>query len=315
MVVMAVVTSLVIWPLYQKINVLLPKPHWLSPLLSIFISIVFVMIPLALIISFAVSQLVTQVATLEPALVATQLTVLVDDVNRLLATFPFLSFRVTPEVITNTVLGYIQPAVDILVNSAFTISSNSISFIAQSVIFLILLQYLLPQLPKLHRLLLDISPFNSEVTEQYFIRSRAMIFDTLKGSVVIATTQAVIAFILFVFLGIPVPLVLTFLLWLVALLPVFGAALVTIPMSIVLLLTGNWMAALVIFLVQILIFANIDNVLRPKLVSKEADLNPALMLLAVVGGLKVFGVMGIIYGPLVLVILVVSLDIYRHEYR
>ena len=76
-----------------------------------------------------------------------------------------------------------------------------------------------------------------------------------------------------------------------------GAGIVAIPVGLVLLALGQyWQAGLVIG-GYLIVVNQIDNVLRPMLVSKEAYLNPALLLLSAFGGLNLFGLLGVIYGP------------------
>ncbi len=59
-----------------------------------------------------------------------------------------------------------------------------------------------------------------------------------------------------------------------------------------------------------LIVANIDAVLRPVLVPKDAYLNPALVMLSVFGGLNLMGFIGLIYGPVIMILLVTSIEVY-----
>jgi hypothetical protein len=63
--------------------------------------------------------------------------------------------------------------------------------------------------------------------------------------------------------------------------------------------------------VAFLVFvANIDTILRPHLIPKGAQLNPALVILSVLGGLGVMGLIGALYGPVVMILLVTSIEVY-----
>lgn len=315
LIIFSLIVGLIVWPLYAWFKQRIPKPAWVSTALAVTISLFFVLLPLIIVILLSLSQLVAFLQTINPIDLASQSDTVIVSVNHGLETLPFVHYRLTQDQLDSTMVSLLKPALDITLNSAVAISSGSIAFFGQLALFVIILIYLLPQLPHLHKVVIQSSPLSSQVTEKYLRRSKAMIFDTLKGSFVLSTVQALLAIVLFVALGVPAPLTFTFLLWLAALLPAFGAGIVMIPMAIVYLLLGNWPYALTLTLVQILIFGNIDNILRPKLVSKEANLNPVLMLLAVIGGLKAFGAMGLIYGPLILILLVITLDVYRNEYR
>lgn len=313
--VLSFVICLLISPLHKKIRHYLPKPAWLSTFLSILITLFFIFIPIILTITYAISQVVAQLSAYSTSEISAQIVVLVEEVNRLLASVPGLDVSLTAPTVISWLTGFVQNSINTIVGSLVSIGSNIAIFIGNFVIFLLLIHYLLPQMRYLYKYAVEISPFNSNITDRYFSRCNAMVFDTLKSSVVIASIQAVLGWIVFTLMGIEIATVLALLLWFVALLPVLGGGIVMVPLAIVLALTGNWIGAVIILLIQILIFSNIDNVLRPRLVSKEANLNPALMLLAIVGGIQVFGLFGILFGPLLMIIFVVSLDMYKSEYR
>ena len=64
-----------------------------------------------------------------------------------------------------------------------------------------------------------------------------------------------------------------------------------------------------------IVIANVDNVLRPMLVSDKAKINPVLVILSVIGGLKVMGMLGVIYGPVIMILFVTAVEIYKKYYR
>ena len=66
---------------------------------------------------------------------------------------------------------------------------------------------------------------------------------------------------------------------------------------------------------SLLLVSNIDNLIRPRLVSKDAYLNPALILLAAFGGLSLFGLLGVIYGPIIVIFFVTTIEIYLKHYQ
>ena len=81
------------------------------------------------------------------------------------------------------------------------------------------------------------------------------------------------------------------------------------------ILTGNVWGGLLVILGHLLIVTNIDNVLRPKLVPDKARLDPALTLLAVFAGLGLFGFIGIVLGPVIMIVLVTTLQVYLEVFK
>jgi predicted PurR-regulated permease PerM len=100
-----------------------------------------------------------------------------------------------------------------------------------------------------------------------------------------------------------------------SLIPIVGTALVWVPATGYLLLSGRWTAALFLAAWSVLLVGSIDNFLRPFLMSGPGALPPFYVFLAVLGGLQYFGLAGVLYGPLVLAFTAVVLYIYKEEFR
>jgi hypothetical protein len=80
--------------------------------------------------------------------------------------------------------------------------------------------------------------------------------------------------------------------------------------GIVLIVSGSTWQGIFVIAAFLLVVANIDTVLRPVLMPKGAYLNPALVILSVFGGLGLMGFVGIIYGPVIMILLTTSIDVY-----
>jgi predicted PurR-regulated permease PerM len=131
-----------------------------------------------------------------------------------------------------------------------------------------------------------------------------------KGTFVLAVIEGAAMGVVLWIAGVPYVTFLTITSMVLSLIPFIGVSLVAWPIGIGLLIAGNtWQGAFVI-LGFILIVANLDTILRPSLVPKGAYLNPALVILSVFGGLSLMGLIGALYGPVVMILLVTSVDVY-----
>ncbi|MDX1521389.1 MAG: AI-2E family transporter, partial [Anaerolineae bacterium] len=90
---------------------------------------------------------------------------------------------------------------------------------------------------------------------------------------------------------------------------------IAIPIGVALLAFGQIWQGILVLVGSTLIVSNIDNLLRPRLVSKDANLSPALVLLSAFGGLSLFGFLGVIYGPVVMIFLITTVEIYLEHYQ
>ena len=99
-----------------------------------------------------------------------------------------------------------------------------------------------------------------------------------------------------------------------AFVPVLGTPLIWVPAGVGLLLDGSVTRGVFLLIYGATIVMNIDNFLRPKLVSGRSNVHPVLILIGVLGGLRVFGFIGMLVGPLILAILVALIKFYEQNY-
>jgi predicted PurR-regulated permease PerM len=158
--------------------------------------------------------------------------------------------------------------------------------------------------------LLAIVPFPPEITQLFLDKAELMIIAMFKGTFVLAVIEGAAMGVVLWIAGVPYVTFLTITSMVLSLIPFIGVSLVAWPIGIGLLIAGNtWQGAFVI-LGFILIVANLDTILRPSLVPKGAYLNPALVILSVFGGLSLMGLIGALYGPVVMILLVTSVEVY-----
>lgn len=114
-------------------------------------------------------------------------------------------------------------------------------------------------------------------------------------------TQGIIGGLIFMFLGLPSPFLIAALISFCALVPVIGTAIVWVPFVIWLAIKGAWLKALILSLCGVFVISSMDNITRPLLTKiSGAQLSTFTVTLGAIGGLSVFGLTGLVIGPLVL---------------
>jgi predicted PurR-regulated permease PerM len=126
-----------------------------------------------------------------------------------------------------------------------------------------------------------------------------LVWAVLVGNLAVAVVQGILTGIGFAALGVPNVVFWTVFTTLLALLPIVGASVIWLPTSGYLLVVGRPVAAALLFAYGTFVVSLSDNYLRPMIGGREADLNPALFVLGVFGGLAAFGIMGLFFGPVV----------------
>ncbi len=215
------------------------------------------------------------------------------------------------------VVSFIKDTVPAVLNTLFTAVFSLVagipSFFMNLIIFIFVYVGLLTNAENLQKVVRSLSPFGKEVNDKYFKRVGLMASSMFKGQMLIALLQgfgsalslAIIGwgqffwffFIVFTFMSL-IPL---------------GSGIVTIPLGIVLLLFGNVWQGLFVLGVHFIYVTNIDNI-RPKLVAKEARMPAALTILAAFAGVAYFGLLGVIYGPIIMIFVLTSIELYI-EYK
>lgn len=158
-------------------------------------------------------------------------------------------------------------------------------------------------------------PFSDVHAEQLRARASSVTRAMLLGMLLTALAQGTIVWAAFLLCGLSYPVFWGVVTGFVSILPVLGSALVWLPGALVLLFQERYGAALALALVGIIIISNIDNVLRMIVYRRVSHLHPMITLVGAFAGLRAFGLMGILLGPLAISLLFELLDMYHQEYE
>lgn len=153
-------------------------------------------------------------------------------------------------------------------------------------------------------------PMERKYAEMLFSRLYSAVSAVVRGTIMTAMTQGILGGIGYWTFGVPYPVFLGLATALFSLLPIGGAALIWIPASIYLFLEGSWIRGLFLLAWSAGVVSTVDNVLKPVLISGGTNLPTLFLFFGMLGGLQVFGILGFILGPVLLVTLSTFLEIY-----
>lgn len=171
--------------------------------------------------------------------------------------------------------------------------------------------YLFRDSERIKHLLADLLPLERTQAHLIFARTREVINASVHGLLLIALLQATLGGLAFWALGLPSPLIWGAVMFFLSLIPLAGSFLVWIPAVIFLALTGHWWKAVLLVAWGAGVISTVDNFLRPKLVGEKAHLHELLIFFSVLGGLQLFGVLGLVLGPVTVAITIALLDAVR----
>lgn len=166
---------------------------------------------------------------------------------------------------------------------------------------------------KIIRKIKRLMPIPAEQIELTFGQLRDVIQATMYGGVVVALIQGLLGGILFAIVGIPSAVFWGAIMAFLSIIPFLGAFIIYMPAGIILLLGGSYIKGLVVIAVGTIVISQSDNVLRPLLISGRTAMHPLMLFFAILGGIALFGLLGVVIGPLIAAVFVTLLKIFEFK--
>ena len=184
------------------------------------------------------------------------------------------------------------------------------------VVALMTMYYVLLEGPGLARRIERIAPLEPRHTRALIIEAREVGRDAFLGTLATAVIQGVLAGIGYAVLGVPQPVTWAVATALASFLPVIGTLIVWVPLSGYLLMDGHPIRAVLLAAYGVLIITSLaDYVIRPRIVGARGHGHPLLTLIALLGGIEVFGLAGLIVAPIAMSVFVAAFRLYEREVR
>lgn len=303
------------YPLYKKLTKLLWNRHSLGALASCFIIIIGALIP-AYAMGYALANQGIQLyTTAEPQVVAFldkgesgPLASLLHSRN--------LEWLNKAHIDWNSLLkqgiSAVAQSATVIVNKT---SSGLFELLFSAVVIIFTMYFLFLDGAAFVRRLDYLIPLRQEYKERLFTKFLQTSRGTVTAVLVIGVIQGTLGAVTLLIFGIK-----TWMLWwmvmvLLSMIPMVGSGFVLIPAAIIQIATGNVWQGICIMAICWGLITNVDNVLRPYIVGYQAKMHILIIFFSTIGGLAVFGIMGVIVGPVIASMFVTLIDIYGDEFK
>lgn len=214
-------------------------------------------------------------------------------------------------ILGGDIISYI---ISVLPSIGQTLMGGISSFAVNMFVLIFVLYFMLIGGKKMEQYINDILPFN-EINSQNVVHEINMIVrSNAIGIPLLALIQGGVAMIGYWIFGAPNILLSGLLTCFASIIPMIGTSLVWVPIAIYMALIGNWLQAFGLALYGALVISQLDNLIRFMIQKKMADIHPLITIFGVVIGLSIFGFMGIIFGPLLLSLFFLFVDMFKREY-
>jgi predicted PurR-regulated permease PerM len=289
----AFILAYIFYPLYKWILTKV-KNETISALIVTIILVLVIVIPLAFILNTLIQEALNLYNTINLEAIKSLIT---DSLN---INLPELNID---EIIKNALLSLASLGSDIILS----LPQKILNFFVMLFFFFFGIRDGSKIVENLYKKL----PLKKKYKKQIFKKVRLTIDSLVFGEIIISIIEGVIASIMFYFLGINSPIFFGLLIGIFALLPLIGPAAVYMPIGIYKLLVGEYLVGSLILILGFTILSFLlDTIVKPKVLGMRGHIHPLIIIIGVFGGLTVFGLPGLILGPIILVILQLIVQIY-----
>lgn len=198
--------------------------------------------------------------------------------------------------------------------NVFSLGQSTFNFFLSLALMLYMAFFLLRDGATLVDLITRALPLGDERERLLLAKFAEVTRATIKGNLVVAVVQGALGGLIFMFLGLPTPVLWGVAMAIVSLIPAIGAGLVWLPFAIYLFVTGSVSAAIILVVYGVAVIGLADNLLRPVLVGRDTKLPDWLVLVSTLGGLVMFGINGFVMGPLIAAAFIVFWQIFCRDY-
>jgi predicted PurR-regulated permease PerM len=222
--------------------------------------------------------------------------------------------HLAPDGFTNTLSQLTGLAGAFLYEQASAWAGNIMSFVFSFIMMILIIYFLLIDLERFIAYIIRLSPLPDEQERQLVKKFEEIAGAILVGNGICGLLQGVLGGLLFALFGLGSPVLWGGVMGVLAFLPIFGVGLVLIPTACILFLKAKIGLAMFVLIFYAIVSFTVEYLLKPKLVGDKVKMPTLLVLLSILGGLSVFGVLGIIYGPLIVTAFLTLAEIYLQSY-
>ncbi|MEI6058341.1 MAG: AI-2E family transporter [archaeon] len=277
------------------------KYRTLSALILIILIVIVIAVPLILVTPLIIRQTVDTYISIQN----------VDIVASLEKVLPSLIPAEYSKTISASLSNLVGKIFTTFLNEFQSFLVNVFDWILKGAVFLFVFFFAVKDSEKLKEYFTKLSPLSESTENKFMNEFRGITNALIYGQVLIAIIQGLVLGVGLFILGVPKAITLSAVTMIVAMIPVLGAWLIWLPVSVVLITTGHASEGVILILYGALFVSLIDNLLRPIFLSKKSVLSIPISFVGIIGGLYFLGLAGIILGPLILAYALIIIDFYK----
>lgn len=311
----AIFLAIIFYPLFHRLKHFLKKREVLSAMLMTLLVILVIVLPFSLLIISLANEVVEVYHWVEETIKTGRLQTLLNETREI----PILKwiwerlnqyFDLSQMDPLNLVLKNLQQVSTFLLNQSSKVFKGFSTFIIGFFFTLLSLYYFFKDGDRLFEKLKEILPIPLKERDLLILRFRDMVYATIYGGIIVAIVQGILGGVIFWILGISSPVLWGTAMAFLSFIPIGGTALIWGPAAILLLIQGAFLKGFILLGLGVFAIGMADNLLRPMFISTRTNIHPLLLFFTVLGGIQVFGLIGLVAGPLIATLCLTLIEIY-----
>lgn len=299
----SVLGAITIYVVCRKYNFYLQEERkwkpWASALLLMLASLIVIVLPIYFIVELLIDKLGNAQAYME------KFNVFIDKIH------DFVYSKTNIDLLSKQNIEKLKSAAGKYSTSALSGTVNTLTVIL-SMYFILYFMFERPRL--FERILSNSAPLKRANVAMIGDKMRKLIMANAIGIPVVALGQGIVALIGYYIFGAPSPILLFALTAVASMIPVVGSAIVYAPIVIFMIAEGNTGSGLGLLAYCAIVVGLTDNLLRFTLLKKLEDIHPLNTVFGIIMGMNLFGFMGLIFGPIMVSLTVLLIQVYRNEF-
>lgn len=315
----AAIISLILYPVHERLTRFMRNRVGMSSLLMTLLSTLVLVVPVVIVITTLAVEMFDAYQSLRDKLELVKLRSMIEHLKELIPVTVLEEiekrFNVGELKLEQVILTAVGTISRYIFDQVQQGAKNLTSIILSFIVMIFAMFFFFRDGKKLYEELKYLIPMTEEQKNRIFDRFYDILNAVILGIIATAAVQGFITGVIFWALGISFAVLGGVITFVFSLLPIGGSAFVWFPVGVYLLVSGEFLKGTVLLLLGGLVVSSVDNILKPLIIGGRVKLPTLFLFLSILGSVKAFGFSGIILGPVVLVVFLSFIEIYKTEYR
>jgi len=307
-----IVISLVFYPLYSVILKRI-KNHTISSVITLLVIICIIFGPFTYLAYLIIQEIYTLIDYIKSHELTTLDKILQYPIIKSISKKILNALNMSQAELKKTIIANLTELGKDMLGRITSNIGNIVSKVIDIVFVFLTVFFLLLDGPKFLNKIQEYIPFSKTQKETLIKQVKDIVISTIYGGVTVAFIQGIIGGISFFILGIPSAVLWGLCMFLASFVPILGTFIIWGPGAAYLFFNGFILKGFILILIGIFIISMVDNILRPLIVKGKTRLPTILIFFSILGGIKLFGLIGFIMGPLILALFISLLEIFLYS--